>query len=67
MKLQADSIIGVVVVSEFDPECEVLTSQAFIESLATVKDGQVIGANISSVQYIKIDKEYGVHHDYGIS
>jgi hypothetical protein len=59
--LLADTITGVWEVETLVGEdCLILNQEDFYDALRTLKDGEVIGAQVDCERYSKIDSEYGV-------
>lgn len=58
--LTADTINGVLVSGDFDG-AKVLDEQDFLESLDSVKEGEIIASTVSQAIYDQIQEKYGIH------
>ena len=60
--LLADTANGVYEVESIEDQgCEILSQEDFYGSLASLQDGQVIGSEVNSEWYSRIDAEYQIH------
>lgn len=62
VKVMADCFNGNFVVNSFDDYdgCTVIGEQEFCDSLGTMSDDDIFGAELTEAMYKKIDNEYGI-------
>jgi hypothetical protein len=59
--LLADTATGVYEVESLEDQgCEILSQEDFYSSLASIQDGEVIGAEVDAEWYSRIDADYQI-------
>lgn len=61
-KLIADTTNGIMMDNSFDgyDEIEIMSEEDFVESLDTLGEEEIIGAEVSEETYLRLDEEYGI-------
>ena len=60
MKIQANTVDGTYKVDAFDSGIAIYSYKFFHKMLSTLKDGQVVGAELNAAEYAELNEQYGV-------
>lgn len=60
MKVQANTIDGTYKVEAFDADIGIYSYKFFHKMLSRLKDGQVVGAELSDAEFAELNEEYGI-------